>query len=370
MADAREQGPTGHGPIGTGPGVHGENHPAPGEIRSVKVDMGQGPPPAPARTPPRPGGGSGVGIMTAALLSLLFGGAGAWAYERFLARPAAEAPAATTASQGQDPAVRKDIDGMEDRIKNLSDQYNNLASQYKQLQARVESAPKSGPAPDLGPIEQKVAQIDRLSQEVDAIRKTVDPLSQKFEQYETRIADLDRKLDDLGDQGPIARGRMPGGRDRQVSLTRGDRPSASAGSDRTPGSDPLPSSPSTDEDVSAPGGGTENRPTPAADRGEWSGSAFGTGLKLFQEKRYSEAYATFRDLLQAQPDDARNWYYAALSYGLATGEWDRMTQTMVEEGAAREKAGKPAKAEIDAALAGLTRETGKDWLAFYRRRPG
>ena len=48
--------------------------------------------------------------------------------------------------------------------------------------------------------------------------------------------------------------------------------------------------------------------------------------------------------------------------------WDRVTQSMVEEGIAREKAGKPAKPEIDADLAGLTKETGKEWLDFYRQR--
>jgi len=368
MADAREQVPTGHAPIDPGPGLHGGNHPAPGEPRSVKVDMGQGPPPAPARTPPRrPAGGSGLAIMTAAVLSLLFGGAGAWAYERFLAQPAAGRPAAT-ASQEKDPAALKDIDDLEGRFKDLSDHYNHLADQYKQLQARVESAPKSAPAPDLGPIEQKVAQVDRLSQEVDAISKKVDPLSQKFAQYETRIADLDRKVDDLRDQGAIARGRMPVGRDRQVTLTRGDRPSAPDGSDRTPDPDTGRPSTPTGGEPPASGGGAEPRPSPSADRGEATQPTLRTGLNLFNEKRYSESYAAFRQLLQRQPDDARVWYYAALAYGLATGDWDRATQTMVEEGVAREKAGKPAKAEIDSTFAGLTRETGKDWLAFYRRR--
>jgi hypothetical protein len=40
----------------------------------------------------------------------------------------------------------------------------------------------------------------------------------------------------------------------------------------------------------------------------------------------------------------------------------------VAEGMAREKAGKPEKAKIDAAFSDLTTATGKDWLAFYRNR--
>jgi tetratricopeptide (TPR) repeat protein len=97
-------------------------------------------------------------------------------------------------------------------------------------------------------------------------------------------------------------------------------------------------------------------------------SAYESGVSLFREKKYREAYDLLRESLQSQPDDARVWYYAALSYGLATGDWGKMTETMVQEGVNREKAGKPAKSEIDAAVAGLTKETGKEWLDFYRRR--
>jgi hypothetical protein len=43
---------------------------------------------------------------------------------------------------------------------------------------------------------------------------------------------------------------------------------------------------------------------------------------------------------------------------------------MVQQGIALEKAGKPQKSQIDSAFAGLTKETGKEWLAFYRQRAG
>lgn len=374
MADAREQDPTGHAPIAPGPAVQGANHPAPGEIRSVKVDMGQGPPSAPARRPsPRPSAVGGPGmIATAAVMSLLFGGAGAWAYERFLARPGAEHPAPAPAPRGQDPGVRKDLAGLEDRIKDLSDRCNDLAGQYKELGARVESSPKSAPAPDLGPIEQKVARVDQLSQQVEAIEKKVDPLSRKVEQYDSRLAELDQRLDSLRGPESIARGRMPGGRDRQVTLTRNDHPSPSTGLELPPASNgterPMPS-PSTDtEPAASEDEANGSKSSPPNDEGKSADRGFGAGLNLFRQKKYGEAYAAFRQRLQTQPDDARTWYYAALSYGLATGEWEDTTKMMVEEGVAREKAGKPAKPEIDSTLAGLTKETGKDWLAFYRNR--
>ena len=91
-------------------------------------------------------------------------------------------------------------------------------------------------------------------------------------------------------------------------------------------------------------------------------------MSRFRDKQYQQAYDVFRKLLQSQPDDARVWYYAALSYGLATRDWGRVTEVMAEEGVAREKAGKPPKDKIDSAFAGLTKETGKEWLDFYRHR--
>ena len=50
--------------------------------------------------------------------------------------------------------------------------------------------------------------------------------------------------------------------------------------------------------------------------------------------------------------------------------WKGETERLVTQGVDREKAGKPSKSQIDAAFADLTPETGKDWLAFYRRRAG
>jgi hypothetical protein len=214
----------------------------------------------------------------------------------------------------------------------------------------VESIPASSPVPDLAPIEQKVAVVDRLTQQVEAMGKKVDPLPGRLEQEERRIAELDEKLNDLRNQETTAR-RTPEGRDRPVSPTGRDRPA-----------------PSTDGERPAVGEGDKSQASGSGARSELTDPALESGVGLFNEKKYGEAYARFRKLLQAQPEDARVWYYAALSYGLSTGDWNRMTQSMVEEGVAREKAGKPAKAEIDSALSGLTRETGKDWLDFYRRR--
>jgi TolA-binding protein len=349
MTDPQGQSTSGHAPIDPGTGVRGSDGPGAVDARSVKVDMGQGTPPFRGQ-PERPATAGGAGILISSVLALLIGGAGAWAYERFLAQPTGERPTSASPSQGRDSEIRKDLAGLDDRIKDLSDRSSKLAEQYKQLQARVESIPASAPIPNLAPIEQKVAVVDRLTQQVEAIGKKVDPLPGKLEQEERRIAELDEKLNDLRNQEATA-SRTPGGRDRPVNPTGGNLPS-----------------PSTNGEHPASGEGDKSQASGSGAKSELTDSALDSGVSLFNEKKYGEAYARFRRLLQAQPDDARVWYYAALSYGLSTGDWGRMTQSMVEEGVARENAGKPAKAEIDSALSGLTKESGKDWLDFYRRR--
>jgi hypothetical protein len=241
-------------------------------------------------------------------LSLIFGAAGAWAYERYLAQLIAERLPAASTTQGRDSETPKNLAHMDDRIKSLSDQCNNLSDQYKQLQARLDAVPKPTPAPDLAPIEEKVAQVGQLSQ------------------HEKKVTELDAKLDELRKEVSAAHSRAPADRSRDAS--------------------PV-----------------------SSEKGESSiDTALGPGVSQFRRARYREAYDVFQKLEQSHPDDARVWYYAALSYGLSSNNWGKTTQSMVEQGVTREKAGQPQKSVIDSAFAGLTKETGKDWLDFYRRR--
>jgi hypothetical protein len=92
------------------------------------------------------------------------------------------------------------------------------------------------------------------------------------------------------------------------------------------------------------------------------------GVEQFEKKQYKEAFESFSNLAQTKPEDARVWYYAALARGFATADWKGETERLVMRGVEREKAGSPPKPEIDATFRGLTHETGKDWLNFYRRR--
>ena len=91
-------------------------------------------------------------------------------------------------------------------------------------------------------------------------------------------------------------------------------------------------------------------------------------LAAFRQARYAEAADAFRTLTQSKSDDARVWYLAAVSRGLATKEWGGETVALVEKALEREKAGTPARAAIEVALNPLSPATGKDWVAYYRNR--
>jgi TolA-binding protein len=106
------------------------------------------------------------------------------------------------------------------------------------------------------------------------------------------------------------------------------------------------------------------RATPAAVASDEMGQA----ISLFKQGKYAEARDAFARLQGVAPDDARVWYFSAIANGLASRDWKGESEKLVAAGMAREKAGKPDKARIDAAFADLTTATGKDWLAFYRSR--
>lgn len=331
MADPREQSLPAGVPIDPAAGTRVTDTHNVVDPHAIKIDMGRGPQPAP-RPAARPAGAGGGAILISAVLALLCGGAGAWAYERFMPHPGGEKGAADAASpsQAQDSEIQKRIDRLDERLNGLSDQ-------NKQLQARLEKMPGPAPAPDLSPLEQKVARVDALSQQVEDLGKRIEPLSQQLSQARQKIAELGGKLDELRRDGSTASAR--------TAANRGSLDSSVRGAVHPAG-----------EDAS-----------PAGDAGSVD-AALEPALSRFREGQYKEADEAFRKLTQSNPDDARVWYFAALSHGLATGDWGKATEEMVKEGAEREKAGKPKKSVIDSALAGLTKEKGKEWIDYYRSR--
>jgi len=281
-------------------------------------------------------GGTGLGtILTSAFLAFLFGGAGAWAYQNYLApRLARQVPEAGQPA-AQEPGA--------DQSKLLA-RVDDLSGRIDQLKTRVDSPPKAspGPAPDIEPLKQKVAAVDDLSKRIQSVEEKLNDLPKRIDQEGNQITTLTARLEEVSN-------RMEGlGKEAGKEAGAEDRKQGGAREAMKPVSETINQLAKSAEDTAQ--------------------GSFGAGAELFKQKKYKEASDFFNTLDKVDQDDARVWYYAALSRGFATGDWKGETERLANRGVEREKAGTPAKAEIDSTFSELTRETGKDWLDFFRRR--
>lgn len=91
-------------------------------------------------------------------------------------------------------------------------------------------------------------------------------------------------------------------------------------------------------------------------------------IASFRDGHYQDARRLFDELRGELPEDARVWYYSALTTGLTTGQWQTTADRFAREGMDRERLGHPDRETIDDALQGLSTRTGKDWIDAYRQR--
>lgn len=305
---------------------HGMAHPS-GRVESQ----------ATLRAHPDASSGSGLGtILTSCVLSLLMGGAGAWAYVDYLAPMLAKKQAQTNLA---------DVPKSESNSADSPARLNDLSGKLDELQSRVDRLPKAISAQELEPLNLKLAVVDDLSKKVDTLVARVNSLPAKVDQDSRKITSLTADLAGMRNEVASLRNNIH---------ASAEKPSAKA--EKPSGEGENPRAVST-------GDAPREIPPPVS-------SMLRTGVELFQQKNYDQASEVFAGLIKSQPNDARVWYYAALSRGLATRDWKGETERLVTQGVDREKAGKPTKSQIDAAFADLTSTTGKDWLAFYRRRGG
>ena len=97
------------------------------------------------------------------------------------------------------------------------------------------------------------------------------------------------------------------------------------------------------------------------------GQSFAQAVGLFKAGKYKEAGDVLKTTEDNDSKDARVWYLAALSRGMATNDWTADTVKLVNKGVDREKAGTPSTAEIDAAFATLTPAPVKPWFDHFRK---
>jgi TolA-binding protein len=309
------------------------------------------PPPEPPPTtaePARHGGGLAASLLLSALVGLVAGGVGAWAYQHVLDGRITPRDRPARGATADEPAGGGGI-----MARDLSDRVESLSSKVEALGEQVAALPAM---PDLKPIREKVDEIDGLSLRVNDLSKKFDALPKEIAENEKEIESNSDRLDDL--------------KTRVTGIRRSSR-LAPAGSDdgqAAPAAD-TEAAPGGDEPADASGTGTGTGPDSGRPRGV-DDPHLASALSLFEDREYAAARDAFLRLTEEDPDDARAWYFAALANGFATGDWRGETERLVKRGVERERAGTPTRAEIDAAVADadLTAATGKDWLAAYRKR--
>jgi TolA-binding protein len=206
-------------------------------------------------------------------------------------------------------------------------------------------------------------EVDRLQAEIQALTKKLDErpstpdVSPQIPLLEQKIADLGKTVAELPNRLDLLNQKVDAAR-------QGDSPSSAPRLDAI--EKRLGSLAALVDSIKTalPARATAGKP-PATGAENLS---LDQSIDLFKKGKYGEAKAAFAKLQSSTPDDARVWYYSALVSGLATGDWKGESERLVANGVAREKAGTPDRAKIDATFADLTIPTGKDWLAFYRKQ--
>jgi TolA-binding protein len=234
-------------------------------------------------------------------------------------RPKDQGSAATTTTTTAAPAAEKPADAEPDS-KALKADLDGLKTALKDLENRIKSLPPP-PAPvDLEPLKTRVSDLAKETEALAALPKKLEDLDQRlsaFGQTLTTVhADLD-KVKKAAEAAPAA----------SATTTEAARPADEKTAD----------------------------------------AAVDQAAGLFKSGKYKDASDAFQKLTESSPEDARVWYFAALSRGSATNQWTGETVRLVEKGIALEKAGNPPSAKIDAALAGVN-PSFKPWLDAFRKR--
>ena len=286
-----------------------------------------------------PSRGSPAGWLAVTVaLAVVSGFLGAIVYQRTIGKQSevAEPQTKTASVSGQAVASQASAATEKERkveIEHQRTQIDALSKQMSQVQEQLESLTKLNAAPSLTTLQIKVAELSNTV-------KDIAPLPERVDHLDARLDHIRIALDGLRNDIEAIQGKV--GRSRTASLT------ASPGTEAT-----------------LPQRHEAAKPLVEDKEGEKS---FAKGVSLFQKGEFKEAFDVFSKLELARPDDARVWYYAALSRGFATSQWNGATQELVEKGVEREKAGTPKTGEIDNLFQNLTNDTGKNWLSAYRQR--
>src|SRR5262249_41976429 len=146
-------------------------------------------------------------------------------------------------------------------VKALRSQVDDLGGRVKDVQGRLDSLPKPEPAPDLAPLQAKVADLTKAAE-------AIGPLSQKVGDLDGRLAATDKSIKSLEEEAPALRDEA-----RKTS-ERAAPPSASQPTTATS----APAAASSDE------------------------ATLERAITLFKARQYPEARDVFRRLETSDPD--------------------------------------------------------------------
>jgi tetratricopeptide (TPR) repeat protein len=230
--------------------------------------------------------------------------------------PAAPVAAAAPATPEADkpPAPEPEAEG-----KALKGEIDGLKADLKTLQDRIEALPKPAPAPDLGPLNSKLADLSKGTESLAVLPKKVDDLDHRLGSFDKTLIALRGEIDTFKNE-----------------LKKPVEPGVTT---------PEPAKP---------------------DDAKVADAAVDQGAGLFKAGKYKEASEAFQKLTESSPSDARIWYFAALSRGSSTNQWTGETTRLAEKGVELEKAGSPDGAKIDTAFAELN-PAFKPWFDYFRK---
>lgn len=195
--------------------------------------------------------------------------------------------------------------------------------------------------------------LDALSKRLDQLQRQIaDRTSPEIEPLQNRVAALEglpKTVQDLSNRLDELTARL-GATEQEIKLFHNDAELQSLRGEAT----------TQQKRVEAEASSASTKPELQAKLDNAIGS--------FRDEQYQEARRLFDDLRGEFPEDARVWYYSALSTGLTTGQWQTTADRFAREGMDRERLGHPDRKVIDEALKGLNTRTGKDWIDAYRRR--
>ena len=268
-------------------------------------------------------------VLVGNVVFFLAGGLAGWAVARKVVQPAqpragAPDPLLNELARTVDTkASQHELSGLESNMGKLQSELAALSRELARVEARLDAKPSApAAAPDLSPLTTK---IDDMA----TVGRKLAPLPAALQTLREHVESLDQRLDALS--ADVA------GFPKQVETAL------------VPVKDQLAARPASEKVSSSEG-------------------ARRLGAELFREGKFLAAREVFLRLAEDEPDDARLWYFAALSSGLTSGDWRGETERMVLRGVDREKAGTPARAEIDAQFASVKPEQAKQWLDAWRQR--